>query len=407
MQIRPYAVIVHRYVGLVMAGFLLIAGLTGALLAWYHELDVAINPQLFLAAPPSPGAQPLDPLLLRERVLGHYPGASVIWVPLRHEAGETAMIPVRGAGLAVDEVYVNPYTGEVQGARKWGALSDGITNLMPFIYRLHFSLALDPVGTYLFGIVALLWTLDCFIGAYLTFPSRQSSKGWWRRWWPAWKVRRANGNYKFNFDLHRAGGLWAWAMLFVIAWSGVAFNLTEVVYRPVMSALFDVQPSLYHTMPQLAKPAREPGLGWAQGVALGRVHMAAMARDKGFAVQEEQAISYAPGQGFFRYTVKSDRDIRDKGGSTSVFFDARTGTVLGSQIPTGETAGDTITMWLLTLHLAHIWGMPFRIFITLIGLLVAMLSITGVYLWWRKRKARLATAHRASGANLPAIDASR
>jgi uncharacterized iron-regulated membrane protein len=311
---------------------------------------------------------------------------------------------VRGAALAVDEVYVNPYSGEVQGARKWGALSDGVTNLMPFIYRLHYSLALDTIGTYLFGIVALLWTLDCFVGAYLTFPPRQSSKGWWRRWWPSWKVRGASGNYKFNFDLHRAGGLWAWAMLFVLAWSGVAFNLTEVVYRPVMSALFDVQPSLYHTMPQLAKPAREPAMGWAPGLAQGRLHMAALAREKGFAVQEEQAISYAPGQGFFRYTVRSDRDIRDKGGSTSVFFDARSGAVLGSQIPTGETSGDTITMWLLTLHLAHIWGMPFRIFSTLIGLSVAMLSITGVYLWWKKRKARAATASRAFRANSTFID---
>ena len=34
-------------------------------------------------------------------------------------------------------------------------------------------------------------------------------------------------------DLHRAGGLWLWAMLFVFAWSSVAFNLTPA-YDAVM-----------------------------------------------------------------------------------------------------------------------------------------------------------------------------
>ncbi|MFQ5415166.1 MAG: PepSY domain-containing protein, partial [Phycisphaerae bacterium] len=54
--------------------------------------------------------------------------------------------------------------------RLWGDLSQGLANLMPFVYRLHHSLALGTVGTWIFGVVALLWTLDCFVGAWLTFP---------------------------------------------------------------------------------------------------------------------------------------------------------------------------------------------------------------------------------------------
>jgi uncharacterized iron-regulated membrane protein len=184
-------------------------------------------------------------------------------------------------------------------------------------------------------------------------------------------------------------------MLFVLAWSGVAFNLSEEVYRPVMDKLFATQPSMYIVTPNLPKPEPQPAMGWDPGLELGRRHMAALAREKGFEVQREEAFSYVPNKGFFRFTVKSDRDIRDKTGSTNVFFDARSGFVLGSQIPTGEAAGDTITMWLLTLHIAQIWGTPFRIFMTLIGLAVAMLSATGVYLWWKKRKARALSRSRA------------
>ncbi len=40
---------------------------------------------------------------------------------------------------------------------------------MPFIWQLHLSLALGEWGAWVLGI-ALVWTLDCLIGFYLTLP---------------------------------------------------------------------------------------------------------------------------------------------------------------------------------------------------------------------------------------------
>ncbi|MGQ0594799.1 MAG: hypothetical protein ACT4QB_19835 [Gammaproteobacteria bacterium] len=34
-------------------------------------------------------------------------------------------------------------------------------------------------------------------------------RSWWRRWKPAWLIKRS----RFNYDVHRASGLWVWAML--------------------------------------------------------------------------------------------------------------------------------------------------------------------------------------------------
>ena len=82
------------------------------------------------------------------------------------------------------------------------------------------ALALGSVGTFLFGIAALLWTLDCFVGAYITFPqsSRRSATppllAWLQRWLPAWLIK-ANKLFAFVFTWHRASGLWLWALLFV------------------------------------------------------------------------------------------------------------------------------------------------------------------------------------------------
>ena len=44
-------------------------------------------------------------------------------------------------------------------------------NLMPFLYRIHRQLALPgKLGTWILGTVALVWTLDCFVGFFLTLP---------------------------------------------------------------------------------------------------------------------------------------------------------------------------------------------------------------------------------------------
>lgn len=41
-----------------------------------------------------------------------------------------------------------------------------------------------------------------------------------------------------------------------------------------------------------------------------------------------------------------------------------------------------------SLHSGYLLGIPGRMLIALSGLVVAMLSVTGVYVWWRKRGAR-------------------
>lgn len=397
----------HRYAGLALAAFLTVAGLTGSLLAWYPELDAALNPELLRVAPPLGEARPLDPLdplELRGLIARRYPGARVNDAPLHTRPGKAVTFwleaPAAPDGSASaeppnDEIFVDPYTGAILGERKWGDLAQGAKNLMPFVYRLHYSLALGTVGETLMGIVALLWTVDCFAGAYLTFPAARrpdaaahgAGKTWLARWRPAWRVRWRGGARKLVYDLHRAGGLWPWVMLFVLAWSSVAFNLKEV-YRPVMGALFAMQPTAEAVIPGPAAGRPEPALSWAEGLAVGRRLMAALAESGGFRVLREEGLSYDPEHGVFNYRVMSTRDVGDRYGATSIRFDAATGELQGSHLPTGAAAGDTLDTWFTSLHTAALWGWPMKLFVCGMGLAVALLSVTGVILWWRKRAAR-------------------
>ncbi|MET0265771.1 MAG: PepSY-associated TM helix domain-containing protein [Duganella sp.] len=402
-SLRTVLLPVHRYVGLLLALFLALAGLTGSLLAWNEELEAVISPQLFRVAAPAPGAARIDPLQLHEQVRARYPAAFVARVPLEQTAGRSVMfalraLPGKGAGkggpLANDQVFVDPYTGQTLGERRWGDISQGSKNLMPFIYRLHYSLALDGIGTLIFGVVSLLWTLDCFVGAWLTFPRRREHHDggrhgaapiWLARWWPSWQLR-SGSVYKISFNLHRAGGLWTWALLLVLAWSSVAFNLPQV-YEPAMKTLFSHQRGM-DSIARLKKPRMAPAIGWEPALLLARQQMAAEARTRGFVVEAEKSLLYDPVRGVYRYDVRSSSDIRHRGGHTRMVIDGDSGVVRGLWLPTGAASGDTVTTWLTTLHMAALGGWPVQLLMSVMGLAVLMLSVTGVVVWWKKRAGR-------------------
>src|SRR5688572_27616870 len=95
MGMRSLWVGLHRYVGLVLAGFLIVAGLTGSLLAWNDELEAFISPHLFRVTAPSPDARRLDPLVIRDRLQAAYPHALAVRVPLSQEPGHALLFMLR------------------------------------------------------------------------------------------------------------------------------------------------------------------------------------------------------------------------------------------------------------------------------------------------------------------------
>lgn len=398
VTLRVVALWAHRYIGLFMTVFLVVAGVTGSLLAFYHELDELLNPALYQVQPPSPGAPPLDAFAQREALQRQLPaGLQARRVQLELREGVASLLeaaPAPGTQYqGDDEFFLDPYTGRVLGSRRWGDLSQGLPNLMPFLYRLHYSLALGEVGSTLFGIVALLWTLDCFIGGYLTLPppraqGRGGARVWLQRWRPAWLVRGGQ-LFSWMFTWHRASGLWVWALLLVFAWSAVGLNL-RAAYEPVMNAAFGSHQTTFERLPRAQPPRLEPGLDWRAAHERGRVLMAAEASQRGFAVLSEQRLVFQPEVGAFRYQVQSSLDVSERYASTVVWFDAQSGQRLGFDAPTGENAGRTLTTWIYQLHFGSVrgLGLPYRILVCALGLAIAGLSITGVWVWWVKRAKR-------------------
>lgn len=411
---RTFFTWLHRYFGLTIAGFLVITGLTGAIISWDHELDEWLNPHLLEA---TTVGTPRSATALAEQIEQQYPQVQVSYYEMATEPGhsyyywvEPRVNPETGKLYkpGFNQMYVDPVSGEVLGTREWGAIWP-ITreNFVSFLYKLHFSLhipefmGIDHWGIWLLGVIALIWTFDCFVGFYLTLPKRkrgtqeessQKNNGFWQRWKSAWKIRWRNGGTKLNFDLHRAFGLWTWVLLFIIAFTGFSLNLYREVFFPVMTMVSDVTPTpIDERTPSGHNNPIEPGYDFARAIALGEQAAAA----KGW---EEPAGSlwYAREFGVYRLEFFHPEEGHGAGGvgHKAVYLDAENGALLGDWLPWQGTAADLFVQAQFPLHSGRILGLPGRILISIMGLVIAMLSITGVIIWYKKLRARKARKAR-------------
>lgn len=239
-------------------------------------------------------------------------------------------------------------------------------------------------------------------GANLAMPGLHG-QGWWRRWRPSWAVRWHASRYKLNFDLHRAGGLWLWPLLLVFAWSSVSFNLPQV-YVPVMNQFGADDPREAYFAGMLSKPRRDPALTFEQGLERGKALASQEAGKVGLTMRTsgETYLWHAPDIGAYIYGFTTSADISKHGAGTSVAFDSNSGVLRYVQIPTGANGANTFGNWLVALHTAHVWGLPWRIAVSMIGAIVTMLCVTGIVIWMKKRTGR-ASRKRLSSLPLPNI----
>ena len=386
----------HRWIGLLVTVFLILVGLTGSILAFKTKIDGWINPQLYVEA--KPGVPPLDPSTLAERAEAQFPEMRVGFFAVEPNQVEIHCVPRINPAtgerfdLNFDELFLDPYTGNVLGHRRFGDLSQGRVNVMPLIYELHTSMALGPKGELTLGITALIWTLDSFIGFYLTFP--RGRKRFWVRWEKAWWVKWRASSFRVNFDLHRAGGLWFWLLVFVFAWSSVMLALNPV-YERVTGALFDYERVDSMMSFALPEPKQNPKLGWREAQTAGQRLVSEQAALHGWTVTRPFGMAYIAEFGVYTYDVRTTQDIRGHGWDAGVWVDADTGALRKVFFPGGEHTGNVVSTVLWGLHYGDIRDIfAYRVLVFLFGLVLAMLCVTGVYIWWRKRKARLQVASR-------------
>ena len=374
-----------------MALFLLIEGLTGAMLAFRGPLTRLFDPMLFSTAP-SPQARHLDMATLIDIGERSDPQRRFQWfLPLDEDVALLYMVPRRpddSAQLPAIYLALDPWTGRDlrhMDGRLYSS-SGVLANVMPFVYDLHKTLALGSAGVWILAITALLWTLDSLWAVYLTFP--RGLARFWSRWKPSWLIKWQARWPRVNYDAHRAFSLWLWMPLLLFAWSSVALLDNLSVYDVTMRGAFGAPD--YPILAALAGPARPsipPRLNWHRALDRGEVLGEAIAHRNGFALVEANSIWYA--ERSHQYSIRfrtSRRFPRDQ--DLIFYFDGDTGAqgpVIGT---TDGNANSIATTWLVAFHMV---GDPFdytiyRTLVCLFGTLLAAISVTGVIVWLAKRR---------------------
>jgi uncharacterized iron-regulated membrane protein len=262
-------------------------------------------------------------------------------------------------------------------------------HLLPFLYKLHYSLHIPEFagqnrwGIWFMGGIAFLWLMDCFIALAISFPDRL-------RWKKSFAIRLGS-RYQFNFDLHRAGGLWCWGLLLVLALSAVHLNLNRELFRPVVAAVATLTAGPFdQRRPRPLNQPLEPEVGYAPIVTQARQE--AIRRDWSEPVG---GATYNAHYGI--YGVRFFQPGNDHGsggfGVKQLYYDGIDGTFLGERVPGTGTAGDIFLQVQFPLHSGRIAGIPGRIMVSSLGLLVVTLSVTGVVIWL-KRHGRLFPARK-------------
>ena len=391
---RQLYVLLHRYLGLITALFLALAGLTGSVLAFHHELDEWLNPSFYEA--PAVGERQ-QPGVLVDKLQAEHPRLQVWYMEYPSEPGHAALLamvprndPASGEPYAEKNTvfYLDPVSGLTLGQRYWGECCFSRENFMPFMLELHYSLTLPGNwGILLMGVVAIMWVIDCLIAVLLTLPR---GRPFWGKWSKAWKIKGGHA-YRLNMDIHRAGGLWLWLLLLPVALSSVAMNLPAQVFKPAVSLFSPVEPSVYEARGGLPKEQ----LGVTQ-LSYQQAYQRAQ--------QEGQRLGLTAPIGELYYSFEYNfygagfgQHDTDAQGKSWLFFHGTDGHLLGKEIAGQGTLGERFYRLQLPIHSGRIIGMTGQVLIAVLGVMIAVLSLTGVYIWWRKLQARRSGKVRRAG----------
>ncbi|HAR75882.1 MAG TPA: peptidase, partial [Psychrobacter sp.] len=118
------------------------------------------------------------------------------------------------------------------------------------------------------------------------------------------------------------------------------------------------------------------------------------AQKNGLTVQQLLGMRWVEDDQQWQMRFKTNQDIGKKSGASSITVNARDGSVEKVNFAYQNASfGHKVDQWLSTLHMGHIshgaGHLAYQIFLALIGVAVAVLSGTGVYLWWKGRQQRL------------------
>ncbi|WP_162009778.1 PepSY-associated TM helix domain-containing protein [Methylocystis heyeri] len=390
----------HRWIGLIVGVYFVVAGLSGSLLAFWQDIDELLNPNLMRVSPPREDAsyKSIDEILAAARA--QFPDSvkvrtdTPVFVRLpRHRAGAVEIAYMTGlpskdqlqeakrtkdaskldmGSIAGHSVFVDPYTALVKGERFGGWSLRPLT--MPFVYMmmsLHCALLWEPFGRLTIAGVGLVLLISTIIGLCLWLPRNGS-------WGKAIRIKLGAKPERVVYDIHKALGVCFGVVLLVSIFSGMYMN-----FKPPWRALV----SFFSPVRQLRTDFEsEPANGRAPLTASAAVAIADGAFPDGWL--QTLLLPRGP-QGVYVIGKHLEGEINQASTSRMLVIDQYSGKIFARQDPREFSAGERFLDWQYPLHSGEAFGDAGRAFMAIFGLVPLTLYVTGFIRWRHKSRSRV------------------
>lgn len=373
MKARRLWLNLHLYIGLSLGAVLILVGLTGSLLVFYHKIDQLLNPAL-LTVSAQDGYRPYSAAVAAAQAV--HPGwhADSLLMP-RASDGVLILWFKEAPGTVGQEdrwhqVAVDPYTAQVQGSRFIDTLTLRRDSVVATLYALHSTFLLGENGETLAGIVGLCLLLSSLSGIYLWWPRSGKFK-------QALTFKRDASRVRFHFDLHRTSGIYSVIILIVISFSGI-YMIFPAYVTPLVNLFSTVSES-----------AGNPVSSVRPGATAISIETAVTIADRLYPHAELKTIGLPENEnGVYLITKRQAGEVGTSYGSTDIWIDQYSGAVLKVKDSRAMSAGDSFLAWQFPLHNGEAFGLAGRVIVCMTGFIPAIMAVTGTYIWLRKRRSR-------------------
>lgn len=345
--VRAFVLWTHRWLGIASCVFLVLIGLTGAMLVYERPMDALLNRRLY-RVPVRETRLAYDSLVaIAARARPRQGPATVVHMPRR--AGESARVE-----FSYHQVFMDPATGEILGERGIGEAA------MHRVRVLHHSLLNDTYGR-TFTVIATALSLVLAIGGVVL-------------WWPRkiFLARRRKNLRRLLFDLHNVVGIFGALGTIVFAATALAMQFGDVL-EPVYHRAFGYQPDV-RLAAASSRTARPKSID--EVVAIGDTAVAG-------ALWDVQLPADAHGTYVLSKQAPGEHGNRAR---NRVYVDGNDGRIRGIIDQNARPFGSRISMLMEDWHIAAFAPDWSRWFGIVSCLLLAAASATGPLLWWRPQK---------------------
>jgi len=368
---RPFVTSIHTWIGLIGGLFISIISLSGSVIVFRSQLEQSMLPPIPVAANSTRRVSLNEAV---RQILRSHPDSRIRRVRLPASPHDPYVMQIQ-SGEKQQRLVSDPYSGRILGVLD--------ASWVDRIVDLHRNLLSGKTGRKIVGAFGIVLFVLSATGIVLWFLTA-------RNWRALITAPRQGSSRRFNLELHRLTGMWAYCLLAVVSFTGIGISYPDT-FRQGWQALTG-QPAVSQVRRNFTI-AGPPGQSLDDYLAIGSSAM----KD---ATPTELRLP-EPGKGPVELRLSRTGDL--SAGSNRVYLDPVSAHVLAIDRAADRPLGARFLGAFSPIHYGQVGGLTATILWALLGLVPPLLLVTGLIVWWRPAKPKASQTGERAQTAVPAL----